>query len=89
MSDLEKLETGGTDFDQVLTSVFGDPKQIKGAEQGGAVLVVYTDGYCSISFPRGKVRGQVIWLMTEDGSNSYIKTWDPNARVIRLEGKTR
>lgn len=80
-ADLKNLQSGGTNFDRVLSAVYDD----KSKERGPAVLVFYTDGYCSIRFEKRKVQGSVHWLITKDGSVSDIKRWDKDASVIMLE----
>ena len=80
---LKNLQSGGTDFDEVFYAVFGEKNDKR--ERGPAVVVIYTDGYCNINFPRSKVQGQIYWLLTPDGGTSHIKKWDRNARIIRLD----
>ncbi len=80
-SDLSKMESGGTDFDKVLQAVYLD-KDSK--ECGDAVLMIYTDGYCSINTSRNKIGRSVYWLLTPDGDTGYIRKWDRDARIIRV-----
>jgi len=81
--DLENLQSGGTNFDEVLERVFLDDEK---REKDPAVLMLYTDGYCSIDFDRRKVRGSVYWLLMPDGSTRDIKHWDKDAEIIRVDG---
>lgn len=78
--DLDKIETGGTNFDEVLETVFENAKR----ERSQTVLMINTDGYCPISFPRSKIKGKVIWLLTPNSTIDYIKNWDPNAEIIKM-----
>jgi len=80
--DLKALQSGGTNFDNVFEAVFGKSDK---KERGPAVLVMHTDGYCSISFSKSKINGGVHWLITKDGSSSYVKDWDRNAEIIRID----
>lgn len=82
-SDLNKLQSGGTDFDKVLEQVFLDKDK---REKDPAVLMMYTDGYCSINFDRKKVRGNVYWLLMPEGDSRHIKRWDKDAEIIRVDG---
>ncbi len=81
--DLENLQSGGTNFDKVLEQVFLDEEK---REKDPAVLMLYTDGYCSIGFDRRKVRGNVYWLLMPDGTTRDIKHWDKDAEIIRVDG---
>ena len=86
MSDLDKLQGGGTDFDKVLAAVYGSCKRRANTIDAEAVLIIYTDGHCSINYPRKNIKGQIIWLMTDSGyTTSYIKNWDQNAKILRTE----
>ena len=82
-SDLNNLQSGGTDFDNVLEQVFLDKDK---REKDPAVLMMYTDGYCSIDFPRQKIRGNVYWLLMPEGDSRHIKRWDKDAEIIRVDG---
>lgn len=83
-ADLDAMQSGGTDFDAVLNAVFLD----KTKERGETVLMIYTDGYCSINIPRHKLGKNIYWLLTPDGSTDYIKRWDREAKIIRTEKET-
>ena len=80
---MENLQSGGTNFDKVLERVFLDDEK---REKDPAVLMLYTDGYCSIDFDRRKVRGSVYWLLMPDGITRDIKHWDKDAEIIRVDG---
>jgi len=80
-ADLNNLQSGGTNFDRVFERVFSEKRK----ERDGCVLVMYTDGECSISFPREQVKGKIHWLLLPNSTRRYINNWDASAHIIEIE----
>jgi len=80
----EKYRSGGTDFDAVFQHIFGTEEEPK--QTPPTTLVMLTDGYCGIGVRRQfiKSRCNLAWLITEQGSTSYITSWDKGAKIIEI-----
>lgn len=91
-----KFQSGGTDFDNVFKRVFKGSKnekqqdtQLNGhninvSAERNVMLVMLTDGYASIKYPKDEINGRVVWVLTQGGSKSYIQNWDANAEILEM-----
>lgn len=92
-----KFQSGGTNFDNVFKRVFkGSAEEekeedhhlvghnINAIAEKNAMLVMMTDGYDSIHYPKAEVNGRVVWVLTKGGSKSYIERWDANAEILEM-----
>ena len=92
----KKYQSGGTDFDAVFKYVFEggevDTKKDnllnfstqQSTVEKNCVVVMITDGYCNINYDKTKISGHIIWVLTEDGSKSYISDWNPESEIIEM-----
>jgi predicted metal-dependent peptidase len=84
----KKYRTGGTDFDAVFEHIFGTESAPK--QTPPTTVVVLTDGYCSIRsrLKYIKSRCNLAWLVTDNGTDNYIKNWDKGAQVIEIKSSS-
>lgn len=85
--DLNAIQSGGTSFDALLSHVYLD--KTKKLEHEDPVLIIYTDGYCSIHTPRNQVGRNIHWVLNPDGDMGYIRNWDPRANIIKIPKKDK
>lgn len=97
LKDFKKnYQSGGTDFNPIFKRVFEGANDKKTptkmrchnsvvAAEIKPTLIIMTDGYAEVSYPKQKISGNIIWALTADGSTSCIKRWDASAEIVRLD----